>query len=56
MHLIVLEAVLWSFFEVSGLNWFSRHFKKHYCKLLDSTVLYCNYQSIMNVSPLRILM
>lgn len=37
------------------LGFFSRHFKQHYCKLTGSIVLYCNYQTIMDVLCLRIL-
>lgn len=52
----VLEAVLGRFLKSQVcLDWCSRHFKKHYCKLTDDTVSYCNYQSITDVSCLRVL-
>jgi len=37
------------------LDCFSRHFKKQYWKLTDRIVLYSNYQTIMDVLCLRIL-
>lgn len=53
---LLFKAVLRLFFKSQVcLDCFSRHFRKCYWELADSTVLYFNYQTIMDVSCLRIL-
>lgn len=55
-ELTVFRALLGLFLKSEVfLDCISRHFKKYYCKLTDSIVLYCNHQIIMDVLCLRIL-